>query len=298
MSDDLPPGATSLEFDPNTGGTPVGIVTDPAVPIDPNAPEPEAEPDGTITGSGGVKFVPLQAVIAERTARKEAEKALKAKDEEFAPFKQKAQKYDEAEQYLHQVRPVIDKVMARPDLLKLADQPPAEAPGPLTATEAAEYAKNFDLYKPDNTLDVDRAQRIVKFHEVMNQRTVSQALQPFQQQTAVTQAREMRQRLTQVKDAPSAASIDKVFASLPPELAALPEVANLVLYVAKGMDAMNGTVTPPPVVPTESVGGSPQRTEHAITDLDRRFMEAGGISKKAYEEAAAKFKPGQFNSLE
>ena len=64
MSEELPAGAMSLE-EP----TVVGAISDP----DTAAPaEDEAVPEGTIEGSGGVKFVPLSAVIAERTKGKES----------------------------------------------------------------------------------------------------------------------------------------------------------------------------------------------------------------------------------
>lgn len=112
----------------------------------------------------------------------------------------------------------------------------------------------------------------------------------------------MRQYLSSVKDGPSQATIDKVFNSLPPELAAIPEVANLVDVIAEGLDAKAAKqakrAAQPPVVPTESIGGSRPGAGESMTDMDHRFKEAAGVSAKEWKEASGRYKPGQINILE
>ena len=82
----------------------------PAAPETPAAqPNPEdADPEGTIEASGGVKFVPLDAVKAERGRRKDAEGKLKEKDTLIEQLKTKADQFDQAAQYLDQAKPIIE----------------------------------------------------------------------------------------------------------------------------------------------------------------------------------------------
>lgn len=281
-------------------------VTTPQEPAPAAVPE-DADPDGTIAGAGGVKFVPLGAVKAERERRQAAEKAAKDKDAEVAGLKEKAQRYDEASQYLEQARPIIEKIKARPDILKLADQPPApvaEPQGPLTPQEAIEYAKDFDLYKADGAPDVDRAQRIAKRHSDMNARQTQAAIHPILQTEAQRQSTALYQQYLQQPEI-NGIKIDPKFLaetwnSVPPEVSADPRVAQVLFMNTIGRQLLSGQkpiLAPAPVVPTESLGG-PANTDRPLSETSQRFMSAAGISKKQFTELREQFKPGQSNSLE
>src|SRR3990167_7812082 len=212
---------------------------EPAEIVGPGQPAPEAEvqaedetpPEGTIEGTGGVKFVPLGAVIAERTQRKEATKQLAAKDAEIAALKPRAEEFDRVKATVSQALPLIEKMKNRPDLMAQLDQPvrQQETPKSLSDAEAIEYAKDFDLYTPDGKPDVDRAQRIAAKHDAQADRRAQAVLAPLQEQNAQQAAAAMRLKVGTIKD-PSGQTVDpgildEVWNVVPPEMSARPEVA-------------------------------------------------------------------------
>lgn len=285
-------------------------VVTPAVttpPVETPAPATEeADPDGTISGAGGIKFVPLGAVKAERERRQAAEKAVKDKDTEVAGLKEKAQRYDEASQYLEQARPIIEKIKARPDILKLADQPPAPVTpvvDPAAEAEAVEYAKNFDLYTPEGKPDVPRAMRIIKFHDDRAAKQAQQAVHPILKTEAERQAQANFQHFVNQPEV-NGYKIDprllrEAFDNVG-EVAADPRVAQVLFMNTLGRQIIAGhkpITAPPPVVPTEALGGQVSQ-ERPLTETSQRFMSAAGISKKSFTELREQFKPGQTNSLE
>lgn len=300
---DVPAGSMSLEQEEGTSL--VGAVTDPEVTAaEPNA-EGEPEPEGTISTPAG-KVVPLSALQHERGLRKEAQGKLTAHDAEVAELRTKAQKYDEVAPVIQQAMPIIEGIKRRPDLVAQLNQPmPAakEPAGPLTAEEAVDYAKDFDLYKPDGTPDIDRAQRIAKRHADMSSRTTQQAIAPFQQNEAQRQAIANFNHYAAMKDAHGNVvdrqTLINVWNNVPPEQAAVPAVANVLYLMALGQQVSQGKGPKAPMAPvltTESPGGRPGGP--AITTVDQSIMKAAGIAPKAYEETSARFKPGQANSLE
>src|SRR5687767_12164816 len=196
MADELQNGSVSMSLEDTpeiTGPTPTPAVTqEPPQPTPPPAPEAEdADPDGTISGAGGIKFVPLGAVKAERERRQAAEKAAKDKDAEVASYKEKALKYDEAAGYLQQAKPIIEKIRSRPDILKLADQPPAPVTpvvDPALEAEALEMAKDLDLFLPDGKHDIAKALRILQRTDQRAAKQAQQAVSPILQTEAQRQS--------------------------------------------------------------------------------------------------------------
>lgn len=302
MSEELNTNALSLEENAEVVGFEQATGTEDPPPV---VTDDDPEPEGTITIPQG-KVVPLGAVQAERGKRKEAEKALAAKDAELEPLKQKAAKYDEAAQYLQQAQPIIEALRARPDLVAQAKNPPprVEPKGPLSEADAIEYAKDFDLYKTDGTPDVDRAQRIAKRHADMSERSTQQALKPFNDQTALQQSTNNRAYILNLKDAAGNAlvdpkALDTVWKDVPTEMSARPEVANLLYLTALGLQTQNGkgpkTAAPPLI--TESLGGSKPGPE-TLTRTDEAFMRASTMPRKEFETTRNSYKEGQTNSLE
>lgn len=302
----LPAGALSLEGEPAL----VGAITERP---DPPAAEPvsddETVPDGTIEGTGGVQFAPVRAVIAERTQRKEAQKEAAALKTQLTEAQAKAQKYDELAGYVDQARPIIEAVRNRPDLVEQARRPaPApETPKALSDAEAVEYAKDLDLYKPDGTPDVDRAQRLAGRQAELASRSAQAAIAPFQANDAQRASTAMLNQLATFKDA-NGHTVDtnilkEVWAGVPAELSQKPEVAGVLYQIALAQSIMQGkykgTQPPgaPPVVVTESLGSTRQGPKE-IDAFGAKFARAADIKPAEFVKQSERFKPGQTNSLE
>lgn len=298
----------SLEESPEIVSPVPATAQEPPQAQEPAPPAEEADPDGTIAGAGGVKFVPLGAVKAERERRQAAEKAAKDKDAEVASLKEKAAKYDEAADKIRAGLPIIDKIRNRPDILKLLEQPPApvaEPAGPLTEQQAVKLAKALDLYTQDGKPDVARAQEVGAITQGVAQHETRQAVNPLLQTEATRQAQALYQHAVN-KPVSESFKLDPRFLqetwnTVPPELiASNPGVAEIMRYVAIGRQVESGhkpIVAPPPALQTESIGGgAPQPA--ALSDTSERFRSAAGIARKDFTERREQFKPGQSNSLE
>lgn len=301
MSEELPAGTLSLEEPAEI----VGQISETAEPAAP-AVEEEAVPEGTIEGSGGVKFVPLSAVIAERTQRKEAAKALTAKDAEIAELKGKAEEWDKIRPAVQAAMPLIEKIKGRADIMAQLDRPPAapETPKALSDAEAIEYAKDMDLYKADGTPDVDRAQRLAARQEAIAARQAQRAIAPYQATTVQQASDGLKAQLLSAKDAAGQTvdreALEAMWTIVPPELSAKPEVAQVLYLAAKGMAAHSGKGAPKPSVPplvTESLGGG-RPVAKELTDVESRFASAAGVSASEFKKTSASYKPGAVNSLE
>jgi hypothetical protein len=263
----------------------------------------DAVPEGTIEGSGGVRFVPLAAVIAERTGRKEATKQLATKDAEIATLKGKAEEWDRVAPAVQAAMPLIERIKGRPDILALLDKP-AEAAAPaktLSDADAIEYAKDLDLFKADGTPDVDRAQRLAARQEAIAAKQTQAAMAPIHATDAQRASAGLKQQLLAVKDAEGHSidpkALDSIWSIVPPELSAKPEVAQILYLAAKGMAAHAGKGAKPgpgPVLQTESLGGG------KVPDGDKpsRFATAAGIGQAEFRKTTSAFKPNAVNVLE
>lgn len=282
----------------------VGITekTDPP----PAVVDEEPTPEGTIEGSGGVKFVPLQAVIAERTQRKEATGKLAAKDAEIAALKTKADRLDAIANEWQQLEPVLTKVR-NGEFVPRAAAPPPEAPKPLTDAEAVEYAKDLDLFKTDGTPDVDRAQRLAARQEALASRSAAAAVAPFQANDAKRTSDAMFNHIASFKDANGhmvdKGELTKIWDVMPPEMSSKPEVAAIIYDLALAASIRAGKYKgtqapgPAPVVTTESMGGGGRvRTE--LDQVGAKFARASDIKTADFLKTSEKYKPGAVNSLE
>lgn len=310
---ELHPAAVSLEDSGEVVGANLVVPETPAVETKPaETPAPaadpdDAEPDGTIEATGGVKFVPLDAVKAERGRRKEAEKVAKEKDALIEQLKVKAEQFDQAAVYLDQAKPIIETLKQRPDLVALAKNPPArqEPQGPLTQDEAVEMARDLDLYKADGSPDIDRAQKIAKRQEVLADRKAQQAVQPFHQQNALQQSEFNRRAILNLKDAQGNALVDpaalnSVWNIIDPAESSKPEVATTLYRLALGLMAEKGISAkpaPPPPLVTESLSSSKPGSEN-LSATGEAFLRASGLSRKDYMALRDEYKPGQTTVLE
>jgi hypothetical protein len=91
------------------------------------------------------------------------------------------------------------------------------------------------------------------------------------------------------------------FASLPPQLAALPEVADLILNATVG--EIHRTTRRQPTAPdrepvlTEASGGR-NHSAYTASKLEQRVAQERGIPAKEWEKSASKFVPGQVMTFE
>ena len=298
--------------------TPEPPADTPAVETKTETPPPVAaevedtDPEGTIEASGGVKFVPLEAVKAERGRRKESEAKLREKDALIEALKPKADQFDQAAQYLEQARPIIETLKQRPDLVALAKNPPPkqEPIGPLTNDEAVEMAKDLDLYQSDGTPDIARAQKIAKRQEALAQRQTQQALAPIHQREAQSGSEFNRRAILNLKDKDGNAIIDPealntVWRVVDPAESAKPEVATTLYRLALGLMAEKGmtnggsrrTTATEPVVPTESIGGGRPGPE-TLNATAQNFQRASGMTAKEYSTLRESVKLNEPNVLE
>lgn len=301
MSDEIAPGSVSLE-EPETLDDQAAI-TGP----DLSAPVEEEEPAGTITASEHVKFVPFGAVKEERAKRQELAKTNEALSARLAEAQAKADQWDRMRPAVEQAMPLIDKLRGRADLLAQLDKPPvapAAPAGPLTPQDAIDFAKDMDLYTPEGTPDVERAQRLAARQEAIAATQAQRMVAPYEAQNVAHQSAQMRAQIAQMKDANGdtvpAQVLDLLWGAVPPELSARPEVASVLYYAAKGYAShttKGGPPMPSPVVPTEGLG--PNRTgAPTLSAMDERVMKAAGMSRKEFTEASARFTPGTHTVLE
>jgi hypothetical protein len=293
MSDELPPGSFSLEDDTEVVSAPV--TAEPA--IEPAIEEPE--PEGTVEIPTG-KVVPLQALQAERGKAKEAKAEAEAIKAELEAARQKVQEYATLEQKLKEAMPYIEETRRR-----MTEKPQAEAPaGPLAPQEAVEYAKDMDLYKADGTPDVERAQRLAARQEAIAAKQAQRLVAPFEAQNAQQQAQRMFTEVSTMKDSQGRtvdpAALKQIWSSVPPELAAQPQVASVLYFAAKGYAEHHSKgareVAPAPVV-SESLGGSKPESA-ALSDVELRAIAAAGIKPADYRKQVSGYKPGHMNVLE
>ena len=287
----------SMSFDePSEVPPPAEATPDPVAEAPPAEPvDTEPEPEGTITIPQG-KVVPLGTVQAERGRRKEAEKALAAKEQEIQALAEKAKNWDEAKVYLDQAKPYIEK--ARADL-----QRPKDTPAVDPALE--QYAKDFDLYTADGKPDVERAGRIMKFHDDRAQKTAQQLVAPILQTEASRTAQGLFQQYVS-RPEQNGVKVDakllaEAFQMVGPELIAQnPAVAEVLYMNTIGRQLLSGqkpVSAPPPPLVSESLG--PGKTpDVALTDMDTKFMQAAQMKPSDFKETRDRYKPGQNNSLE
>lgn len=299
---ELAPGSMSLEADDQPEDRPTETPAAPEAPAQaPETPQQAADPDpdGTIEGSGGVKFVPLGAVVDLRGKVREKDTELERTKAELEQAKAKAAQLDQIRGEWDAIQPLIQQV-------KNGTYQPPQQSKPQISPETLQYAKDLDLYKPDGTPDVERAQRILDRQAALAQEQAQRLVQPIYQNTAQQQSAANFEAAASFKDK-SGFQVDRgilqnLWSMLPAELTSQPGVAGVVYKLAKAETLDAGkwkppTQAPPPPQFTESLGGgapAPRELSHQ----ERQMMSAAGIKTKDYESISANFKPGQANSLE
>lgn len=292
---ELAAGAVSLEEEPQ-GAPPPVVEPPPPAQMPPPVATEDADPDGTVEGSGGVKFVPIGALAAARQAARDAKA-------EAAALKGKADRVDQVVSDWQAAQPIIEKARQMVN----SQPPPPKPAGPLTPEDAIEYAKDLDLYKADGTPDTDRAQRLATRQQAISAKQTEQHMAPLLQHTAQGQSRANLEQAAVFKHQQSGIQADRtileqVWSSVPAEMSAQPQIAAVLWNQAISQTVLQGKwkpggAPPPPVVDTASLGGG-GGAPSALTSIDHQFRTAADMSEKDFTATREKYQPNRVNSLE
>ena len=282
-------------------------MSDPTNPSLESTPEPEPEPqepalEGVVEVQGQ-KLVPVSAVIAERDrARQSTEKRIR---DEYEPVKAKAAQADQLAADLGALQPYIDHLRRHPELMQQAPQ--ADVPT-VSDQDAEQFARQYELYTPTG-LDTGRAKKIIA-----NQRdemakvarnAAQEAVAPVLHGTATQQARQnflwaASQRATDGSPLVDPNELAQEWAQMPPELAANPEVAQVILDRVVGRSLRSGKRPPQrqesePLF-SETPGGRGSG-DYQISPMEKRMSKNVGLSEKDWTASAKQFKPDTVNIL-
>jgi hypothetical protein len=277
-----------------------------------NEPEPEAiddELEGEVAAlsvdMGGNRMVPLSALIA---AKKEL-KTSKGRVKELEPIAARATDVDAR---LSNAQPIIDAIVSNPKLraealriaqgTRVSDDRTAQ-PDESDDPDAAAYAEDAGFYLSDGqTPDVARARRVLTRLDARHGKQTDDRIRPLAGVTLNQQAQvNLRNAAAQTDDngVPYATqqSLDEVAKQLPAQLLADPNVVNLLLHTAIGMDRMKGR-TPKAVdepLYMAPAGGGRRSAEPVIDSATRSRLESLGLTEKEYTASAKKLEDGAQN---
>ena len=265
-------------------------------------PEPQEPALEGVVEVQGQKLVPVSAVIAERDrARTSTEKRIR---EEYEPVKAKAAQADQLAADLGVLQPYIDHLRRHPELMQQPAQPDVPS---VSDQDAEQFARQYELYTPTG-LDTGRAKKIIA-----NQRedmakvarsAAQEAVAPMIHGNATQQARQnflwaASQRAADGTPLVDANELAQEWANMPPELAANPEVAQVLLDRVIGRALRSGKrVTRPDSEPTfsEPAGGRGSG-DYKISPMEQRMARATGVSEKDWAKSAKEYQPDSVNIL-
>lgn len=281
-------------------------------PADPPAPQTEEQQEAALDKlideqaidlpDGTDKLVPLSAVTTLRSKLSAANKDLAAAKAGSAKASELEAKIAQLNEQLASAQPYVQAYQAA-----MAQQPaPADA-GPTPQEKAAleEIARDYDFYKADGSLDLERAgrhqTRIRKEAEAIAQQQIA----PYQQQTTADRSAAFlaSAKLTKAPSGqqPDPEILEAVWGRLDPKLTATKEGAIQAWNVALGYSVAMGkapaaqtpavkTELPAPLL-TEKSGGRDVQGP-TLTDDDRRMARQMNMSDKEYAEELGKMPQG------
>ncbi|MBK7473542.1 MAG: hypothetical protein IPI73_25845 [Betaproteobacteria bacterium] len=243
--------------------------------------------------------VPLGTLVGLRKSNREGAKRIK----ELEP---QAARVNEVNERLAQASPIIDAVLNNP---KLRAEAIRQANGTRTSSdateqpddaEAVELAEEFGFYLADGvTPDAARGMRVLARMDKRAGRATAAAVQPFAglalgQQAETNLARAMA--MTDEDGVPLATpeSIRETAKMLPANLLANPQVVELVINNAIGLDRRTRRTPKAQDEPLylAAQGGRRGASSTAITAEDRAFMQRHGITEKDYLRSTKNLEQG------
>lgn len=271
-----------------------------AAVVDSDSALPEGAVD--VPGQQG-KFVPVSALVAERTRAREATEERLRKEHE--PLKAKADRADQLAADLETLRPQLDYLREHPDLLARSADP---AEPQVSDDDAEKYARRLELYTASG-LDTRRAKHIIAENRAEMARVAhdaaQQAVQPAMQATAEQLSRQNFILMAQRKGADGRALVDPAvlaaeWAKVPAVLTAQSEVAHQLLKSAIGESALSGKRQPlaDPTEPlfTEPAGGG-RSDPYRMSEVERKMARTSGLTEKQWSDSAKQYQPDRLNVL-
>lgn len=271
----------NMEQDPNP---------DPATnDIDPTVTANETDDDDAIVAveknAKGESVAPVADLIRYR-------KESKASKREVESMRSELEQLRGVKDTLAQYQPILQRIQQDPSILTRANAP---AQREAEDVEARELAEDLGFITADGGLDVSRARRVIDRMDQRNGKLVDQRMAPLAQTTAsqTAEGHKHRAKATRMKDGSPVASdesIEQVFAMLPAELSANPQVAALLPIMAAGLDKMTGRTPKAPVARyyddpyfTEPAGRG-GRPASVLNDDDKRFAKGLGLDEKKFAD--------------
>lgn len=274
--------------------------------VDPAAVTPdeaETEASALAVDMGGNKMVPLSALIAAKREGKGHRDRVKELEPQIAEAQKIGARLDAAQ-------PIIDALTKDPTLRAQAlrisqggtrtSATGTEQPDETQDPDAAAFAELNQFYMPDGmTLDVARARRGLELLDRRSGRQTDERIAPLAGVTLSARANENIRAAMNATDndgTPWATreSIEEVVRELPRNMLADPKVADVILNTAIGVDRRKGRTPKPidePLFLDRNSGGGRQR-EAPLSAMERRHLEASGISEKDYRASSAKLEQG------
>jgi hypothetical protein len=307
---------------------------EPAPAVPPAAPEPPAalnvEDDAAVDAAIQVNAIQVpdgEALIPSSDVGKVAQSyraQLKAVKTELANAKEGSAKIPQLEQQIAQLTQAVQQmqpyVQAYQQIAAQPQTPVAPKEPEIPDHEAEQYARTYDLYKPDGSgqLDLDRGRKIVTDMRRIAKEAATEAARsevaPIQQQTVQAQAKHMLDRAKNTV-LPNGAKVDAsmleyVWSRVPAEVTSTPEGAQQAFLAALGYtvgmakpEQMAEWAKPQPArgqngqfqaaaapipepVPRETSGGQPPNAPTQLTDAEQKFLSQTGMSEADYLKVA------------
>lgn len=263
------------------------IVEQPAQEPDDESAEIAAAAAQAIDDGKGNRMVPLSALLGTKKELRDATKRIKELEPQAEYGRTVGEKVDKAQ-------PIIDAILADPQLAaavaRKTNPSQAQTEQPVNDPIATEYADTMGWYHPTTgEPDAARAQRAIKLHRSMARRESEDVVRPFAGMTLDGQANaNMRTAIAQ-RDAdgvPLATeeSIREVAKMLPSHLLGNPQVVDLVLNTAIGLDRRNNRTPKAPDEPIywETAGGRRAPEGAALTADEKAWCAKNGVDEKRY----------------
>lgn len=189
-------------------------------------------------------------------------------------------------------------------------QPQAPQDTPEDRAELEEIARDFDLYKPDGSLDVEKARRQQQREERRAQRIAQREIAPLQQTAVQRDAATMLAKAKAISmpngAKPDPAMLDRVWAALDPSLTATVKGAQQAYMIALGYSQGQAPAAPAaPAAPqraangqfatqeplgapqfVERAGGRDTPPEVALSAAEQRYLKDTGMTEQEYRTSA------------
>ncbi len=166
-----------------------------------------------------------------------------------------------------------------------------DAPNPAVV----EFAEDFEVRDKDGNLDLKRAEKLMRRIDERADAVAARRVEPVSRLTHTERASTMRERAHNIKlpeDGEPIASqeyIDKVMDALPPEFQSNPEVVNVAMIIAAGLETLSdrkkGRSRSREPLSLEG-GGRRGFRPGELTGLERAAAQARGKTAEQWQKAA------------